>query len=67
MLYDAGNSNPVLCDNLEGWEGVDSGRKFQVGGGTSMLMMHSWSYMAVANTIASNTYTPTKNKYFQNI
>ena len=23
LLCDAGNSNPVLCDNLQGWDGVE--------------------------------------------
>ena len=22
LLYDTGNSKPVLCDNLEGWDGM---------------------------------------------
>ena len=25
LLYDADRSNPVLCDHLEEWEGVDGG------------------------------------------
>ena len=25
MLYDAGSTNPVLCDNLDGWNGVGGG------------------------------------------
>ena len=27
MMYDAGSSNPVRCDNLEEWDGVGDGRK----------------------------------------
>ena len=27
LLYDAGSSNLVLCDNLEGWDGVGGGRQ----------------------------------------
>ena len=38
LLYDAGSSSPALCDNLEGWDGVRSGRKFQEGGDTCMPM-----------------------------
>ena len=34
LPYEAGSSNPVLCDNLEGWDGVRSGREVQ-GRGTS--------------------------------
>ena len=29
LLYDAGSSNQVLCDNLEGWDGVGDGREVQ--------------------------------------
>ena len=29
LLYDAGSSNPVLCDNLEGWMGWEVGGRFQ--------------------------------------
>ena len=29
MLYDAGSSNLVLCDNLEGWDGVGGGGRFE--------------------------------------
>ena len=32
MLYDVGSSNLVLCDNLEGWDGVGGGRNIQEGG-----------------------------------
>ena len=32
LLYDAGNPNLVLCENLEGWEGVGGRRKVQEGG-----------------------------------
>ena len=29
LLYDAGSSNLVLCDNLEGWGGVGDGEGFR--------------------------------------
>ena len=29
LLYDAESSNPVLCDNLEGLDGVGGGREVQ--------------------------------------
>ena len=29
MLYDAGKPKLVLCDNLEGWDGVGVGRGFK--------------------------------------
>ena len=30
-MYDRGRLNPVLCDNLEGWDGLGGGREFQKG------------------------------------
>ena len=51
LLYDAGSSNPVLCDNLEGWDGVRGGRKAQEGGDICMPMADSCSYMAEVNKI----------------
>ena len=33
LLYDAANPKPlVLCDNLEGWDGVGDGREVPKGG-----------------------------------
>ena len=32
VLYDAGSSDPVFCDNLEGWERLRGERGFQEGG-----------------------------------
>ena len=29
LLYDAGSSNQVLCDNLEGWDGEEVGVRFK--------------------------------------
>ena len=29
MLYDAERSNPVLCDNLEGWGRMEAGGRFK--------------------------------------
>ena len=31
LLYAAGSSNPVLCDNREGWDGMGGGREVQEG------------------------------------
>ena len=31
--YEAGSTNPVLCDNLDRWDGVGGGRQVQEGGG----------------------------------
>ena len=51
LLYDAGSSNPVLCDNLEGWYGVGGGREVQEGGDISMRMTDSCCCTAETNTI----------------
>ena len=32
LLYDSGSSNPVLCDNPVGWDGVGGVRDVQDGG-----------------------------------
>ena len=32
MLCDAGSSNPVLCDNLDGRDGMGGGKEVQEGG-----------------------------------
>ena len=32
LLYDTRSSNPMFCDNLEGWDGVGGGREVQEGG-----------------------------------
>ena len=41
----------VLCDSLEGWDGVRGGRKAQEGGGMCILMADSPCCMEEANTI----------------
>ena len=33
--------NPVLCDNLEGWDGVGDGREVQEGGDMCMTVADS--------------------------
>ena len=33
--------NPVLCDNLEGWDGMGGRREVQEGGGICILMADS--------------------------
>ena len=32
LLYDSGNTKPMLCDSLEGWDGEGGGRKVYEGG-----------------------------------
>ena len=38
---DAGSSNLVLCDNVEGWDGVGGGREVQEGGDICIPMADS--------------------------
>ena len=40
-MYDAGSSNSVLCDNLEGWDGVGGGREVQEEGDIGIPMVES--------------------------
>ena len=32
LLFDTESSNPVLCGNLEGWDGMGGGREIREGG-----------------------------------
>ena len=41
LLYDVGSSNQGLCDNLEGWDGVESGREVLEGGDIYIPMADS--------------------------
>ena len=41
LLSDAGSSDPLLGDNLEGWGGVRVGREFQEGKDICILMTDS--------------------------
>ena len=41
LLRDAGSSNPVLSDNLEGWDGMGSGKEVQDGGDMCVPMADS--------------------------
>ena len=51
LLYDPGSSNPVLCETLEGWDGVGVERKVQEGGGICMPMADSCLCMTESNTM----------------
>ena len=42
--------NPMLCDNLEGWDGVEGGREVQEEGDICIHMADSFWYMAEINT-----------------
>ena len=39
LLYDAGSSNPMLWDNLEGWNGEGGGKEVQKGGDICILWL----------------------------
>ena len=42
--------NPVLSDNLEGWDGVEGGREVQEGGDICILIADSHCCRAETNT-----------------
>ena len=70
LLCDAGSSNPVLSDKLEGWNGVGSGKEVQDGGDMCVPVADSFSHTAETNTVLQSNYPPIKNKsrkhrYFQ--
>ena len=50
-MYDAGNPKPVLCDNLEGWDGEGGGRGVQVGGNICVPNANSCQSLAKTITI----------------
>ena len=51
LLYYTGSPNPVLCEDLKGWNGVGGGREVQEGGDMSVPMADSCVYMSKTNTI----------------
>ena len=51
LLYDAESPNPLLCDDLEGWDGVGGGREFPGGGDICIPTADSCWYMAETGTI----------------
>ena len=50
LPYDARSSNPVLCDNLEGWDGVGDRWETQEGGDIHIPVADSCGHMAETNT-----------------
>ena len=50
LLYDAGSSYPVLCDNLEGWDGVGVGRDIHKGEDICIPVADSCQCIAESNT-----------------
>ena len=55
-MYEAGNPKPVLCDNLEGWDGEGGGREVPEGGDICIPMADSCWYMAETNTKLLSNY-----------
>ena len=41
LLYNIRSSNPVFCDNLQGWDVVGSGREIYKGGYICIVMAES--------------------------
>ena len=44
----------MLCDNLEGWDGVGGGREVQEGGDIRVPVADSCGYTAETNTVFCN-------------
>ena len=52
LLCDAESSNPVLCDNLEGLDGVGGGREVQ---GRGHMYTYGWFMLMYAKNPKTNT------------
>ena len=50
----------MLCDSLEGWDGVGGGREFQEGGDLCVPVAASCWCMAKTSTILYSNYLPVK-------
>ena len=48
--YIAQGTQSVLCDNLDGWDGIGGGREFQEGEDMYIPMIDSCCCMAESNT-----------------
>ena len=59
-MYDAGSSNQVLCDNLDGGDGVEGGREVQEGGDIRLPMTDLCRRMAKTNTMLYSNDPPIK-------
>ena len=62
LFYDTGNSNPVSCDSLKGWEGVGGGRKVQEAEDIRVPMADSHRCMAETKVKLQSNYPLIKNK-----
>ena len=59
LIYDAGNPNPVLCDNLAGWDGEGGGRGVREGRDTYIPTADSfmpWMYDKNLHNIVKLSY-----------
>ena len=61
LLCDVGNPKPVLCDNIEGWDGEGSGREAQEGEDICRHVASSHWCMAETITILWSNYPLIKN------
>ena len=52
----------MLCDNLEGWDGLGGGREVQEGRDICISIADSCC-VAETNTALQSNYPPTKNKF----
>ena len=57
------NSNPVLCDNLEVWDGLGGTREVQEGGDICIPVADSRCCIGETNTTLYSNYPPVKNKF----
>ena len=53
----------MLCDNLEGWDGVGDGREGQEEGDICIPVADSCWCMAETNTTMQSNHPPIKNKF----
>ena len=67
LLHDAGSQSPGLCDNLEGWDGMDGGMEVREGGDMCTPMADSCWCMAETNPFVQSGYPPIKNKFKEDI
>ena len=58
-MNDARSSDLLLCDNLEGWDGVEGGKGFKKEG-TYLWLIHADIWQKPTQYC---NYPPTKNKY----
>ena len=52
----------MICDNLEGWDGVRDRREAQKGGDICILVADSHCCMAETKTTLESNYPPIKSK-----